>query len=108
MAGIPAFLYAQTGQDVQVEPYQGSGAYGDVFGLPVTVRAIVEASRRLVRDRDGQQVTSNTTLYCDLATAAPAGSRITLADGRVSTVIQATPNDGGSLPVPSHLELAVA
>lgn len=108
MAGIPGWLLAQAGQDVQIEPWQGQGAYGDTWGAPVTVRAIVEATDRLVRDSSGQQASSDTALYCPLGTVAPAGSRVTLASGRVTTVIAAIRNDGGALPVPSHLELAVS
>jgi hypothetical protein len=108
VAGIPGWLLAQAGQDVTVEPWQGQGAYGDTWGAPVTVRAVVEATVRLVRDRDGQQVASDTALYLPLDTVAPAGSRITLASGRVTTVVAAMRNDGGALPVPSHLELAVS
>jgi hypothetical protein len=107
VTGIPGFLLAQAGQDVQVEPYRGASAYGDVFDLPATVRAIVEASRRLVRDRDGRQVTSETTLYCQPGQDIPPGSRVTLPDGRITTVVQAIPNDGRGLPVPSHLEVVL-
>ncbi|WP_157894869.1 hypothetical protein [Saccharopolyspora erythraea] len=39
MIGIPAFVLAQAGQNVTIESFGGSGAYGDVFGAPATVRA---------------------------------------------------------------------
>lgn len=107
MASIPAWLLTRAGQTVTVEPYQGTGAYGDIYGPAVQVRAIVDAGRRLVRDADGREVTSETTLYAPLSTVAPAGSRITLANGTTSTVIAAKPRDGGSLPVPSHLEVVL-
>lgn len=107
MAGIPRFLVTQAGQTVTIEPYEGSGAYGDVYGPPVAIRAIVDASRRLVRNDAGDEVISETTLYVPLTTRAPAGSRVTLADGTRSTVIRSAPRDGGRLPVPSHLEVVL-
>ncbi|GAA2772803.1 hypothetical protein [Saccharopolyspora taberi] len=107
MAGIPRFLLAQAGSDVVIEAYEGSGAYGDIYGDPVTVRAVVDASRRLVRDDAGTEVVSETTLYAPLSTVAPAGSRVTLPDGTSSTVITAKRRDGGRLPVPSHVEVVL-
>lgn len=107
MAGIPRFLLAQAGHDVTVEPYEGSGAYGDIYGPPTIVRVVVDASRRLVRNDAGDQVISESTLYAPLTTRAPAGSRVTLPDGTRSTVIRASPRDGGRLPVPSHLEVVL-
>lgn len=105
MAGIPRWLLTQAGQDITVEAREGSGAYGDVYAAPVTVRALVEQSRRLVRDTDGAEVTSETTVRVPLSTTAPAGSRITLPDGRRSLVITTSAHNGGRLPVPSHLEI---
>lgn len=107
MAGIPRWLLSQAGDDVTIEPYEGSGAYGDIYGPPVTVRAVVDASRRLVRNEAGTEVVSETTLYAPLSTVAPAGSRVTLADGTRTTVITAKRRDGRRLPVPSHLEVVL-
>ncbi|MGW1679390.1 hypothetical protein [Saccharopolyspora sp. NPDC002376] len=105
MAGIPAWLLMQAGQTVTIEPYEGTGAYGPVYGPAVQVRAVVDAARRLVRNAEGAEVVSETTLYVPLSTVAPAGSRVTLANGTRSTVIDAKTRDGGRLPVPSHLEV---
>lgn len=106
MAGIPPFLYAQMGHDVVVEAYEGSGAYGPVYAAPVTVRCLVEDDRRMVRDDGGREVISETTLYGPLSTVIPPESKVTLA-GRTATVIVTRRVDGGSFPVPSHLEVSL-
>ncbi|MCP2261082.1 hypothetical protein LX15_004802 [Streptoalloteichus tenebrarius] len=107
MAGIPQWLYIQTGQDIVIEPYVGAGPFGDTYGPATVVRCIVDERRRLVRDATGDTVVSETTVYCPLTVAAPPGSRVTLPDGRVSVVLTSSRGDGGRLPVPSHLEVAV-
>lgn len=91
---------------VTVEPYGGDSAYGPVFGTAVSVKGFLDQKTRLVRDKDGHEVTSSSTFYCQLdAVTAPAQSRVTLPDGSQTTVIQALRRDGGGLPTPDHLEL---
>ncbi len=98
---IPSFLLPHT---VTVEPYEGSGANGPRFGPAVTVRCYREDKRRLVRASNGDQVISETTVWCQLGTVAPPKSRVDLGD-RKAEVIVCGRLDGGALPVPSHLEV---
>lgn len=42
-----------------VEPYEGSGAYGPIYGDPVEVPCWVSWARELVRDADGNEVVSS-------------------------------------------------
>lgn len=97
---------ALLGYRATVEPYTGSGAHGDTFGVPVEIRCFVEWARRLVRDDDGNEIQTSGTVYAPLDVHAPAGSRVTI-DGHTTTVIVARPRDGRGLPVPSHLELSL-
>lgn len=90
---------------ITVEPYLGAGAYGPLYGPAVPVGCFLDENTHTVRSPNGTQVTSSSTALCALDTAAPALSRVTLADGRTTTVINALRRDGGRLPVPSHLEL---
>ncbi|MFI7014387.1 hypothetical protein [Streptomyces sp. NPDC050164] len=91
---------------VTVEPYEGNSAVGEVYGDPVLVRCWLEKKTRLVSAPDGRQVTSSSTFYCRLgAVDAPPESRVTLPDGRKTTVIEQIENDGGGLPLPDHLEV---
>lgn len=100
---IPAFLLQH---QVTIEPFLGTTGYGeDEYGPPVTVACFVDAKRRLVRNAEGSEVVSETTIYGPLGTVAHARSRVTLPDGRTPIVINALDRDGGGLPVPSHLEI---
>jgi hypothetical protein len=102
MPAIPGgFLRHQ----VTIEPYQGEGANGPVYGAPVTVRAFVDETTRTVRGSDATTTTSSATFYARLDTVAPQQSRVTLADGRKTTVLAALRRDGGGFAVPDHLEV---
>jgi hypothetical protein len=104
MAAIPMWMLRH---EVTVEPLTGEGPFGAILGPAVRVRCFADDKRRLVRDATGNEVTSSTTLYAPLDTAAPVGSRVTLPDGRKATVLQALRRDGGGLPTPDHLEVAL-
>lgn len=106
-AWTEAWLLDQAGQDVTVETYDGQGAYGEIYGPPRTVRCLVDDRRRLVRTAQGDEVVSETTIVCDLGEDIPPESRITVG-GRATTVIATTRMDGGTLPTPRYLELALA
>ena len=106
---IPGWMLRRMGWDIQVEPYQGAGAHGPLYGEPVTVRALMDAKRRRIRDTEGDEVVSETTLRVRLEHVAhfATGSRVTLPDGTQPTVIRADRHDGRQMPVPSHLEVSL-
>ncbi|MGI5162650.1 hypothetical protein [Microbispora sp. CA-102843] len=104
MGAIPAFLLVHT---VSVEPLTGEGPFGPAFGDPVEVRCFVDEKRSLVRDNEGAEVVSSTTVFMPLATVCPVGSRVTVND-RTTTVLASSRRDGGGLPVPDHLEVNLA
>lgn len=95
--------------EVTVEPYEGnSGARGPKFGAPVTVPCFLEEKNRMVRAKDGNEVVSSATFYCRLdAVDAVPESRVTLPDGRVTTVLVQARHKGGKLPLPDHLEVSL-
>lgn len=110
VGSILAALFVHT---IAVEPYLGqTGAGAELFGPAVTVPCFVDEKVRRVRTPSadtsvGDEVLSEATAYAALATVAPAGSRVTLPTGRRAFVLQALRRDGGSLPVPSHLEIVI-
>lgn len=103
MGVLPPFLLRHT---AVIEPYQGAGPAGPVYGPPVTVKCFCDDQRRLVRNGDGTEVISSATVYCPLDTTAPAESRVTV-NGKTSTVFTTYRRDGGGLPTPDHLEVVL-
>lgn len=90
---------------VTVEPYEGEGATGPVYGAPVTVRALVEAKRQYLRSADGNRTVSSTTVYMLPGTTCPARSRLTLPDGRTAIAMDVADHRAPGLPTPDHLEV---
>lgn len=103
MGSVPVVLLRHT---VQIEPFEGEGPFGPEYGAQVTERAFIDDKRKLVRDAEGVEVVSETTVYMRLNATCPAGSRVTV-NGRVTYAITASRRDGGGLPTPDHLEVAL-
>lgn len=78
-------------QSVVVRNPVGAGAEGTIYDPPQIVQNVmVEHKRRLVRDVDGREVLSETTLYAPGdSLAMKPGARVDLLDGSRSTVITA-------------------
>lgn len=102
MTGIPGWLLQHL---VTVEPFLGNTGTGPKYGAAIEVRCFVEEKTRAVVAPSGETVTSSSTVYARLDTVCPAKSKVTLPSGRKTTVINAARQDGGGLPVPSHLEV---
>lgn len=97
---------------VSVEPFEGTGAYGKVYGAAVDVTpCLVVHKRRRVRiqtqDAAGAEVISSTTVYAPPGTAAPPESRVTLPSGAVAQVLNAANWDGAGLEVTELVELVL-
>lgn len=92
---------------VTVEPYEGPGPFGPTYGPAVTVRCFLDESRRMVRGKDGTEVISEATFYAFPDAVCPEGSRVTLPSMRVATALKVGDLDGGGLPTPDHLEVAL-
>ncbi|GAA1051401.1 hypothetical protein GCM10009569_35210 [Arthrobacter russicus] len=105
MAGVEEFFV----HSVKVETFQGTGAYGDAYAPPVThspatgTGVFLESKRRLVRDKSGQEVISETTLYLRPAQAGlyEPDSRVE-ARGVKSYVISRAVLDAPGLGLPDH------
>jgi hypothetical protein len=109
----------------KVEPFLGAGANGPVFGPAVILSpdstppngVFADDSRKLVRDRNGAQVVSETTLYTYPANARlfKVGSRVTVLndadeddlDPTPAYVIKANSNTSGGLDLPDHLAVTL-
>jgi hypothetical protein len=93
----------------QVEMHQGVNGYGeDIFAAPVSVACFLDEARKLVRDKTGEQVVSETTL-ATFPVSAPlftADSRVTV-NGDELRVIKTKVGDSGELDLPDHLEVSL-
>ncbi|MER6832708.1 hypothetical protein ABT320_01740 [Streptomyces cellulosae] len=99
---VPAFLLQH---QVTVEPYLGSGSKGDVYGPPERVRCLIDEKTQQVISPGGQTVTSGSSYIARPDHRPPPNSRVTLPDGRRTTVITVARADGGRLPVPSNTQV---
>lgn len=90
---------------VRVEAYLGSSSKGDVYAPPETVRCLIEEKTQQVTSPGGQIVTSGSSYITRPGHRPPPNSRVTLPDGRVTTVIAIARADGGRLPVPSNTQV---
>lgn len=102
---LPAALF---GSEVQVERYAGDSAYGPLHDAATTVDCFIEEGRKLVRTAGGDEVVSETRLFCPIDTPdIPAESQVTVR-GRATKVLASKRHDGGGLPTPDHLEVVLA
>lgn len=88
-----------------VERWDGAGFDGPAFAAPVTivgpvVGVMVEQTRRLIRNSDGNEVVSETTIYVppEREGAFNLHARVTLLDGTVSKVLRIAKLDVFGLP----------
>lgn len=91
-----------------VEQFLGAGANGELFAAPVTLPAFVDGGiNKLVRNAEGEEVTSETTVLSYLVNAPifTTDTRVTLPDGTVSRVVRAIARDPGPLRLPGHVEV---
>lgn len=91
---------------VDVTPMRGESSVGVVFGDPFTLPCMAQGGTRLVRDADGNEVTSSLTLYAEAGTAArvPVGSTVQWGE-TTTTVLQAIEHDDGGMGAPQHTEV---
>jgi hypothetical protein len=97
-----------------IEPYGGTAGDGsETYGAGLTLTGWLDAKRRSIRtpmteSNTGNELIGEATFYTDRGPTIPNESRVTLPDGTVTRVIAVLDRDGGSLPLPSHLEIVIA
>jgi hypothetical protein len=100
-------LWGEWGKDSEgipkpltVQPYTGTGQKGPTFGAPLSRPGLPQMpQRRLVRTSGGNEVLSTTAVAMPATMRGdfPLHSRVTLADGRVSTVLTVADGDTSGL-----------
>lgn len=89
-----------TPKPLTVQPYTGTGQKGPTFGAPISHPGLPQMpQRRLVRTSGGNEALSSTAVAMPATMRAdfPLHSRVTLADGRVSTVLTVADGDAYGL-----------
>lgn len=99
---VPGFLLQHT---VTVEAYLGSSSKGDLYAAQETVRCLIDEKTVQVTSPGGQTVTSGSSYITLPSHRPPPNSRVTLPNGRRTTVITVARVDGGTLPVPSNTQV---
>lgn len=99
MGEIPGLLLQHT---CQVEPYVDWAVYGPARRLTCFINEALAAAGPTGTERIAQ-VTIVAHSYEDV----PAGSRITLPDGRQGYAAAVAAHRGGRLPTPDHIEIAM-
>jgi hypothetical protein len=93
---------------ITVKTYLGSGTLGAVYAPPVEVACFVDDKRSLVRDGQGAEIISETTVYAPVgAHALTPESLVTLPSAREATVITVAARQSGDLALPDHIEAAL-
>lgn len=100
---LPGVLTRQT---VEVEPYEGSGAYGETYGAKRTVQCRRDNTRRVVRDADGNEVVSEVTLWVRADEVLHPEDRVTLPTGHVTRVLASKAHQGLSRTAEREVTLA--
>lgn len=98
---IPAVLLPHR---VTIRPYLGHGAAGPILGDPVRRRAFVEDVRRLVRDAEGYEVISETTVYLAPGIKLAPESEVTTLTRTARVITSTTLNHPQA---PSHVALSL-
>ena len=99
---LPAGLLVR----VAVRAYVGESGKGPAYGATVTVPAVWDDTRRLVRTQDTARLEAAGTVYLDLDVTCPPESLVTVPDGRTFKAVLVSRLDGGGLPV-DHQEVTV-
>ncbi|MEU8950899.1 hypothetical protein [Streptomyces sp. NPDC048489] len=102
MTALPAGMLRHT---VTIEPYQGSGAYGPVFGDPATAACLVAETVKQIRDATGTVTVSTAQIYAGPGLDCPVGSRVVLPDGRTTRALTVSAHTAPGLPVPQSTEV---
>ncbi|WP_113699182.1 hypothetical protein [Nonomuraea lactucae] len=103
MGSLPSYLLRHT---VTVEPSIEQGTFEPLYGPPVTVTCFVDDRLQKILNNEGEEIVARTVIYMPLDTTCPPGSRVTMT-GRQAQVLAALRRDGGGLPTPDHLEVAL-
>lgn len=91
---------------IDINTLTGAGAWGNTYEAHENIRCFIDETRTIVRDAQGAEVISETTLTAppEFAGIFLPGSLVTLPT-REATVIKAGHATSGPLDLPDHVEI---
>lgn len=89
-----------------VETFTGAGPTGDTYAAPVDLKGFLDDGVVLVRTAAGEQLVQKSIWFGPLTDAAAfvPESRVTI-NGQATEVSAVRRRDGGTLGLPSHIEV---
>jgi hypothetical protein len=87
---------------VKVRPYLGTNAAGEVFGIPVEVRCHFEHKVKMVRNAQGEEVSSSSHYIAEPDHRPPPNSEVTTPDGDKRRVVSWDRPEWPGMPVPAN------
>lgn len=98
--GVPLWLLTHV---CTVEAYRDWGTYGSARPIRCFINEQLASA-----GPSGTERVAQVTIVAQLGEDVPAGSRITLVDGRKGYAHAVVSHDGGGLPTPDHVEIAMS
>jgi hypothetical protein len=93
--------------NVQVENYLGTNAVGEVYGRPYEVPCMLVEQSKMVRNAQGEDVSSSSRYIAAPGHNPPENSRVTLDDGVARKVISVTRATWPKMSVPANTEVSL-
>lgn len=94
---------------VTVRTFVGDGAYGPVYDDSPALECFVVSKRQLVRNQNGDQVVSETTITAPIKHGHwfTPESEVTFTSGNKATVISRGIAESGDLELPDHVAITL-
>lgn len=100
MKQIPGFMMRHV---VTVEPYVGTNAVGEVYGVGVDIKCMFVEKRKMVRNAQGEEVSSSCSYITLPEHRPPLNSRVTVKHtGDVRHVVSLDVNTWPGMSVPAN------
>lgn len=99
---IPYFLFRHS---ASIEELTGSGAYGEIYDTPYTVRGYIEFKRRRVLDAEGRECISESRWYMYPDHVPPPGSKLTFETTAYTVIKSARYDNPLHAGDPHHVEV---
>lgn len=103
MKQIPGFVMRH---EVEVEPFLGTNAAGEVYGVKTKVKCHFVEQTKMVRNAQGEEVSSTASYVAVPTHRPPENSRVTASSGRTpGKVVAIVVNTWPGMSVPANTQV---